>query len=73
MRYFCDDQRHLICDPYTIANLHAMAENLDIKRCWFHRGKFPHYDIPQRRIEEIKAKCEVVTPAKIVEMIRSQL
>lgn len=57
MLYFCDLDRHLICTPYTVENLHLMAENLGIKRCWFHRGKFLHYDIPKRRITEIQNKC----------------
>lgn len=53
MIYFCDDKRHLICFPYSEENLHKMAADLNIKRCWFHRGKFLHYDIPKKRVEEI--------------------
>jgi Protein of unknown function (DUF4031) len=67
MTYLCDDARHLICLPYSIANLHQMAMDLGIKRCWFHKD---HYDIPKRRIEEITAKCEVVSSRRIVEIIR---
>ena len=26
MRYFCDNARHLVCEPYSIENLHRMAE-----------------------------------------------
>lgn len=72
MRYLCDDMRHLICEPFSLEGLHAMAEALNIKRCWFHnggsgrmKGCFPHYDIPKKRIEEIHAKCEVVDPRVI--------
>lgn len=59
----CDDAGHLICLPYSIENLHLIAAELNIKRCWFHKD---HYDIPKRRIAEIKAKCYVTTPKNIV-------
>lgn len=68
LRYVCDNKRHLICVPYTIENLHVMAKQLGIKKCWFHKN---HYDIPVRRIEEIKKQCQVVSSKEIVEIIRS--
>lgn len=71
MRYLCDEQRHLICDPYSIEGLHEMADNLGIKRCWFHNIKYKHYDIPKRRIEEIQAKCEVVDTRVILAIIKN--
>lgn len=67
MRYLTDGKRHLICDPYSIENLHRMADDLDIKRCWFHKD---HYDIPKKRIAEITAKCEVVSSKEIVKIMR---
>jgi hypothetical protein len=67
MEYYCDKQRHLICKPYSFVNLHLMAEDLGIKKCWFHKD---HYDIPKRRIAEITEKCEVVSPKTIVRMIK---
>lgn len=63
MKYYCDKKRHLVCKPYSIENLHKMAEDLNIKRCWFHKD---HYDIPVRRIEEITAKCILVSDREIV-------
>lgn len=48
MTYFQDKRRHLVCYPYSEANLHEMADNLRIGRHWFHRGRHPHYDIPKR-------------------------
>ncbi len=65
--YLCDNARHLICLPYSIENLHRMAEDLGIKRCWFHKD---HYDIPKTRISEIMAKCEVVSSREIVKIVR---
>lgn len=68
MKFVCDDKRHLICVPYSLENLHAMAEELGIAKCWFHKN---HYDIPKKRIDEIKKKCTVVDTKNIVEIIRS--
>jgi hypothetical protein len=67
LKYFCDDMRHLVCEPYSIENLHIMAEDLNIKRCWFHKN---HYDIPKKRIEEISGKAIKVSPRKILEIIK---
>lgn len=71
MEYFCDDSRHLVCVPYSIENLHKMADDLGIKRCWFHNTKYHHYDIPKRRIDEIKAKCTVVSDREILAIIKA--
>ena len=66
MIYYCDNMRHLVCRPYSIENLHKMAEALNIKPCWFHKD---HYDIPKRRIGEIQAKCELITPQEIAKIV----
>ena len=77
MRYLTDGKRHLICEPYSVENLHRMAEDLGIKRCWFHNTvihsgrSLAHYDIPKKRIAEITARCEIVSTRKIVEIIKS--
>ena len=65
-----DDLRHLVCVPYSIENLHNMANDLNIKKCWFHKN---HYDIPLRRIEEIKIKCNLITSKEIVEIINGNI
>mgnify|MGYP002785643100 CR=1 FL=1 len=71
MKYICDVKRHLICVPYSIENLHKMAEDLKISRVWFHKGKnLPHYDIPKKRIDEITSKCEIVSSREIVKIIK---
>ena len=67
MRYLTDRKRHLICVPYSIENLHMMANELGIARCWFHKD---HYDIPKRRIDEIESKCEIISSREIVKIIR---
>jgi len=45
-----------------------MADELGIKRCWFHKD---HYDIPLKRREEIEAKCNIVSAREIVRIIRA--
>tara|TARA_Y100000361_G_C10888574_1_gene202915 strand:- start:139 stop:303 length:165 start_codon:yes stop_codon:yes gene_type:complete len=49
-----------------------MAEDLDIKRCWFHNNRFPHYDIPKRRIKEIQNKCEIISERDIYLILKNQ-
>lgn len=67
MIYYCDKARHLVCIPYTVENLHKMADALNIKRCWFHVGaSYAHYDIPKKRIAEIQAKCQMVSARDIL-------
>ena len=72
LEFICDESRHLVCNPYSINNLHEAASRLGIKRCWFHNGKHPHYDIPKRRIDEIKAKCKVVSTKEIYRLITGE-
>ncbi len=70
MKYYCDSARHLVCIPYTVENLHKMAEDLGIKRCWFHAGKLPHYDIPKKRVAEVGGKCEIISSRELLGIIK---
>lgn len=72
MRYLSDNMRHLVCEPYSIEGLHAMAEVLGINRCWFHSGRLAHYDIPKRRILEIALRTEVVDSRTILKVIKGE-
>lgn len=67
LRYLCDNMRHLVCLPYSISNLHIMANELNINHCWFDKD---HYDIPKRRIDEIRSVCEIVSPKIIARIAR---
>lgn len=58
-----------MCAPYSIENLHKMAESLGIKRCWFHRD---HYDTPRKRRDEIASRCEYVRPRDVLRIIRGE-
>lgn len=73
LNYICDNQRHLICMPYNIDNLHKMAQDLDINKCWYHGGKYPHYDIPKQRITEIKSQCDVIDSKSLLKIIKINL
>lgn len=74
LQFFCDKMRHLVCLPYTIENLHVMADQLNIKRCWFHSGsRYPHYDIPKRRIAEITTKCKLISPRELLSLCQKNL
>jgi hypothetical protein len=73
VRYLRDSQRHLICEPYSIDGLHAMASELGIARCWYHRGRYPHYDIPHFMAAEIASKSELVSIRTIFCTIRAAL
>lgn len=67
--YYCDEMRHLVCVPYTVEGLHRMAEELGIKRCWFHsHPRHPHYDIPKRRVAEVQERCTVVDTRTILQI-----
>ena len=68
VKFYADKARHLVCVPYSIENLHAMAEELGIKRCWFHTASYPHYDIPKKRVVEIleDERVEVVSSREIL-------
>lgn len=66
-----DDMRHLVCFPYSVDGLHAMAADLGIKRCWFHAGaSYAHYDVPKGRVDEVRARCELVSPRDVLRIAR---
>jgi hypothetical protein len=72
MEYFTDGKRHIVCIPYSIENLHKMADDLGISRSWYHSGDKPHYDIPKKRIAEIEARCTLVRSRTIVAITKGE-
>lgn len=70
LKFLVDRQRHLICTPYCVENLHAMAESLGIKRHWFHAKPYPHYDVPKKMQESIYLSCYITTSKMIVKIAR---
>jgi len=67
MTYYFDNQRHLVCIPYSVENLHKMAKSLGIKRCWFHKD---HYDIPLYKLIEVSQVAQQVRPRDIFFIIK---
>ena len=72
IKFYSDGRRHLVCLPYSVDNLHSMADTLKIKRCWFHKNPYPHYDIPVRRIEEIEKQCTIISSKDIVRICKGE-
>lgn len=71
IKLICDRKRHLICIPYSVENLHLMARELGLDKCWYHSTKgLAHYDIPKGRIDEITSRCTVVSSKEIVQIIK---
>lgn len=69
--WLADRKRHLVCFPYGLPELHAMAAELGLGRRWFHAdARHPHYDIPKDREAEILARCVVVRPREILAVIK---
>lgn len=73
MKIFADRARHIVCQPYSIENLHLMAEQLNIKRCWFHNSSYAHYDIPKTRQKEILSRpdVKVISSKEILRICKS--
>jgi hypothetical protein len=69
-RYLYDEKRHLVCEPYSIYGLHKMALELGIKRCWFHGGRHPHYDLPKKFSAAKHPRCERVSSREILRVIK---
>lgn len=67
IRPVCDKYRHLVCLPYSIENLHKMAERFEIKQCWFHKD---HYDIPYRKTKLMMMYSIIVRPRDILSIIQ---
>ena len=74
LTFICDNNRHLVCLPYSIPNLHQMAKELNIARSWYHSSNNKHhYDIPKKRITEIQSKCIIVSSKTIVRIINGEI
>lgn len=73
IKFYHDGMRHLVCVPFSVENLHAMAEELGIKRCWFHASKdHPHYDVPKKRMATIGERSTLVRPRQVLAIIRGE-
>lgn len=69
MTFYYDKKRHLVCLPYTVENLHKMADELKISRDCFHQN---HYDIPIDALEEVSKKCVYLNERQMITIISSK-
>lgn len=67
------DKIHLVAD--TLEELHEFAENIGIKRCWFHgtRKGHPHYDIQGYRMDRVSMTAEIVSSKEILRISKQSL
>lgn len=71
LTYFYDKNRHLVCLPYNVENLHLMARRLGISRSWFHGSKdnrHPHYDVPVSMMGHVGNSAVLLTPKGVVRL-----
>lgn len=52
----------------SLEELHAFAQSVGIKRCWFHRGsRYPHYDVTgEQRAAAILAGALAISSKELV-------
>lgn len=57
---------HMSAD--SLEELHAFAQAVGIKRCWFHQGSaYPHYDVTtEQRDQALQAGAKAVTSRELV-------
>lgn len=61
LELYADQDRHLVCVPYSRTNLRRAAAMLNIGEHWLHGGTFPHVDIPVRQVARVLADPRVTT------------
>ena len=65
-KLFC----HLIAD--SIFELHAFAEKIGVKRCWFHRGN--HYDLnSEQRCRAVESGAQEVSGLSLLKKLHEAL
>lgn len=70
-RYFTDGAaRHLVCWPFSIDALHDMARELGVRRCWYHAGRFPHYDVPKMRVGKLGDRVETISTRALLAIVK---
>lgn len=76
LTYFTDG-KHLVCIPYSVENLHRMAEDLGLPKCHYdnrrpkkgtkRKGRgHPHYDLPKKYRDHILRRVLLVSRKDIV-------
>lgn len=61
------DGVHVVSDT-SLEELHEWAKRYGLKRHWFHRGRWPHYDLPKRHFHYT---AEIGTTRQLIEAMRN--
>lgn len=58
----------------SLPELHAFAERAGVRRCWFHPGQRPHYDITEeQRARALDLGAVPVSPRTLVRLLQKTL
>lgn len=68
LEYFIDNNRRLVCKPYSQYNVHRMAENFKISKAFIGRG---FYTVPHKILPEVMEVATKITTEEIVEIINT--
>lgn len=66
---------HLFDDAGDVAGLHAFAQGIGLKRCWFQRSRsgFPHYDVKGVMIDRAReAGATFATREEVAACVQAQ-
>jgi hypothetical protein len=47
-----------------------MAKDIGINRCWFHGGRYPHYDIPKKMMSVMSNFAKLVSNREVLVIIK---
>lgn len=70
LQLFRDDERRLICKPYSRENLHLMAQEMKITRGWYVKG---YYLIPKKRLTEVERQSVLIESSELTKIIELEL
>lgn len=66
--YITDGVGNVICLPYSVENLHKMADDLGIAKRWYRDG---HYKVPKEIADDLEEKCDKVTTTTLFRTVRN--
>lgn len=66
--YITDGVGNVICLPYSVENLHKMADDLGIAKRWYRNG---HYNVPKEIADGLEEKCDKVTTTTLFRTVRN--
>lgn len=70
LRMIHSDGIHVVSDT-SFEELHRWAERHNIGHHFFHRGRWPHYDIPKRKRDVVFADVNQTTSRNLLNTMRN--